>query len=63
MEDAHIIALINNISLFAVFDGHGGKQISEYAKHHFTKILENNANFKSGNYVKALEQSFIELDE
>ena len=45
MEDAHIIALINNISLFAVFDGHGGKQISEYAKHHFTKILENNANF------------------
>lgn len=39
MEDAHIdapgIGADKKNSLFAVFDGHGGAEVSTYAKKHF----------------------------
>jgi serine/threonine protein phosphatase PrpC len=42
MEDAHI-AYINmdnsGISLFGVFDGHGGIEVALYAKRHFKEQL------------------------
>ena len=47
-EDAHIADISQgekkNIDVFGVFDGHGGKEISTFVSHHFTKELINNKN-------------------
>jgi len=39
MEDAHIAKLNveKNISIFGVFDGHGGMEVSEFCKRYFIK--------------------------
>jgi len=44
MEDAHIstLDLAENISLFAVFDGHGGPEVAKFAAEYFGKYLLNN---------------------
>jgi len=41
MEDAHIAAdnLPNNISLFGVFDGHGGPEVAKYVAGAFKATL------------------------
>ena len=65
MEDAHI-AIPNfdiDISLFGVFDGHGGRQVSAFAKKHFPVILKSSPSFKAKNYKQALIESFIEIDK
>lgn len=43
MEDAHIIQpeISFKQSLFAVFDGHGGSAVAEYARDHFGDNFEN----------------------
>ena len=45
MEDAHIhsgnIGPNKNVDVFGVFDGHGGKEVSQYVKIHFVETLEN----------------------
>ena len=41
MEDAHITEISqgksSELDVFGVFDGHGGKEISQFVTHHFTK--------------------------
>ena len=66
MEDAHIASDIalpgqQKGTLFGVFDGHGGKEVAEFAKKHFKKILE--AELKSKDIKTALEQAFLKLDD
>ena len=41
MEDTHLMRVnfMENISLFAVFDGHGGSGISEYLERNFMTVL------------------------
>ena len=41
MEDAHIAIpfFYNNCSLFGVFDGHGGDQVSKFCSESFAKEL------------------------
>lgn len=41
MEDTHLMKVnfMENISLFAVFDGHGGSGISEYLERNFMSVL------------------------
>jgi serine/threonine protein phosphatase PrpC len=41
MEDAHIAALDfePSCSIFGVFDGHGGKEVSLFVKKHFLACL------------------------
>ena len=54
MEDTHICQATEIEggygSLFGVFDGHGGKEVAEYARDHFKKVFMANANFKAGDY-------------
>ena len=46
MEDSHIAEtkLPNDVSIFGVFDGHGGCEVALYVKKHFiSTILKNEA--------------------
>jgi len=61
-EDTCITVSIGNNSLFAVFDGHGGTDISEHLRDNFAKELEKNEDYKTSNYKKALIDTFIKID-
>ena len=66
MEDAHITALDvveGEISLFGVFDGHGGCEVAHYVSNHFIDELKKNESFKKGNYKQALIDVFLLLDK
>lgn len=41
-EDAHISNLEfgENQAIFAVFDGHGGREVAKYSQNHFEEILK-----------------------
>ena len=65
-EDAHIAACDfapGGLSLFAVFDGHGGAEVAKYCKDNFMKELMADENFEAKNYKKALEQTFVKIDK
>ena len=65
-EDAHIAAISQgdkkDIDIFGVFDGHGGKEISQFVSNHFTKELIDNKNLNK-DMSKALKETFIKMDE
>ena len=65
-EDAHIAAISQgdkkDIDIFGVFDGHGGKEISQFVSNHFTKELIDNKNLNK-DMPKALRETFIKMDE
>lgn len=48
--------------LFCVFDGHGGKEVSQYAKERFIEIFTNTPDFKLQKYGPALVDTFMKLD-
>lgn len=64
MEDAHItnLKIAEGISLFAVFDGHGGQEVAKFCGKYFTAELLKNENFSKANYKTALEETFIKMD-
>eukprot|EP01035_Chromulina_nebulosa_P008377 gene8377-11350_t len=51
------------ISLFGVFDGHGGKEVAKFTKLKYAEILTSLESFQAGDYELALRQSFHRLDE
>ncbi len=65
-EDAHIAAVSQgekkDIDVFGVFDGHGGKEISQFVSNHFTQELIINKNIPD-NMSQALKETFIKMDE
>lgn len=67
MEDAHIATISvgpnNHYHIFGVFDGHGGKEVSRFAKKHFVEELLNNQNFKRDDIKSALEETFLKIDQ
>lgn len=65
MEDAHISAfnIAPETHLFGVFDGHGGKEVAKFVERHYTEELLKVPSFKSGDYGKALTESFLRIDE
>lgn len=65
MEDSHISEpeFGDRVSLFAVFDGHGGPEVAKFCNKYFPKYLKENKNYISGNYKTALEETFLKMDE
>jgi protein phosphatase 1G len=65
MEDAAIARcdLTPDVSLFAVFDGHGGKEVAYFAEKHFAEELLKNKNFSALNFELALKETFLKIDE
>ena len=64
MEDAVLYQEITDgVHLFAVFDGHGGPEVSHYAAQLLPKELIKDQNFKLKNYGKALTSTFKKIDE
>lgn len=65
MEDASICHtdLPDNCALFGVFDGHGGLEVAKYCEDKFRDELIKNPNYKNKNYEKALEETFLHIDE
>jgi serine/threonine protein phosphatase PrpC len=45
-----------------VFDGHGGGEVAQFAKTHFTDILKNLKSYQEKNYGDALRQGFLQVD-
>lgn len=64
-EDTHIaeLAVTEDTQLFAVFDGHGGGEVSIYVKEVFVPELRKMENFKEKNYEAALKEVFYKMDE
>ena len=67
MEDAHITEISqgksSELDVFGVFDGHGGKEISQFVTHHFTKELIINKNYINGDLKTGIKETFIKMDE
>lgn len=63
-EDAHITMfdLVPGVHLFAVFDGHGGKEVAIYCERHIPKMLLANEDFQLKNYEPALRTVFLKID-
>jgi len=64
MEDSHIAltGLPGDISIFGVFDGHGGAEVALFVKKHFIPTLIKNDSFLKKDYKKALYDTFLEMD-
>ena len=53
MEDAHVTNLDvieGEVSVFGVFDGHGGCEVARFVESHLVDELKKNESFKKGNY-------------
>lgn len=67
-EDDHLVEMITQPAdgqkamLFCVWDGHGGKEVAEYAREKFKTIFIEQPEFKQGKYKEALIQSFLDFD-
>ena len=46
----HELDIGDGNSLFAVFDGHGGREVALFVEAHLVDELKKNENFKNGNY-------------
>ncbi|XP_063916035.1 probable protein phosphatase 2C T23F11.1 [Zophobas morio] len=66
MEDSHthILSLPDDpdTAFFAVYDGHGGSKISEYAGKHLHKFVTNREEYKKGDVEEGMKQAFLEID-
>jgi serine/threonine protein phosphatase PrpC len=59
MEDASIaVEMDEEISLFGVFDGHGGLEVAKFVQRYFADELKKNINYQKKNYGEALKENF-----
>eukprot|EP01015_Nassula_variabilis_P015354 TRINITY_DN228_c0_g1_i2.p1 TRINITY_DN228_c0_g1~~TRINITY_DN228_c0_g1_i2.p1 ORF type:complete len:383 (+),score=45.55 TRINITY_DN228_c0_g1_i2:101-1249(+) len=65
MEDAHMnyTDLNDKYSLFGVFDGHGGSEVARFCERHFPKVLLQKLEQFPNDAQKALNDSFLEMDQ
>uniref|UniRef100_A0A7S2B869 protein-serine/threonine phosphatase n=1 Tax=Octactis speculum TaxID=3111310 RepID=A0A7S2B869_9STRA len=66
MEDAHLAQLAldqeRELSLFGVFDGHGGPEVAQYAATYMPEVIEATGEYQKGDYVVALKRAFMNMD-
>eukprot|EP00299_Pterocystis_sp_00344_P015894 c7955_g1_i1.p1 GENE.c7955_g1_i1~~c7955_g1_i1.p1 ORF type:complete len:275 (+),score=92.63 c7955_g1_i1:1-825(+) len=64
-EDAHLAKVdwIADKSLFGVFDGHGGKEVSECCAKYLPEVLLKQLESSPENIEQALKSTFLRLDE
>lgn len=67
MEDAHIADVAfdkdKEMYLFAVFDGHGGREVAEFSKAHFGRTLSTLKSYKEDAYTDSLRAAFYAIDD
>lgn len=65
MEDAHncVPNVTDEDSLFGVYDGHGGSEVSLYCALHFSDTLKDLKSYQGGNYEGALKEAFMIIDK
>ena len=67
MEDSHITDISKGenerFNIFGVFDGHGGKEVAEFVKIHFTENFLKNDKLKTNNIKQAIIDTFLKMDE
>ena len=63
-QDAHatILDLDADTAFFAVFDGHGGKEVAMYAAKRLHETLKETESYVAGDVARGLEESFLALD-
>ena len=64
-EDAHLVADVAGVAhtaIFGVFDGHGGREVSNFTTSRFAKVLQGVPAF-SGSLPRALAPAFHRIDE
>lgn len=66
MEDAHthLLSLTDDkdAAFFAVYDGHGGAKVAQYAGGHVHQKITSQPSYKKGEIVEAIKQGFLEID-
>jgi protein phosphatase 1G len=64
MEDADKVVadLGDGTAFFAVFDGHGGKEVSRYLSKHLHHFLKSSPSFSTSNLPDALKEAFLNID-
>ncbi|XP_016657313.1 probable protein phosphatase CG10417 isoform X2 [Acyrthosiphon pisum] len=63
-EDAHVclVDFDDDMSLFGVFDGHGGAEVAQYAVEMLPSLIKNEL-FEQGEYEKALVKAYMDFDD
>ncbi|XP_061401681.1 probable protein phosphatase CG10417 [Musca vetustissima] len=64
-EDAHnaILDFDKNTAFFAVYDGHGGAEVSTYCADKLPTFLKELEAYKNGNFEQALKDAFLGFDQ
>ncbi|KAL4433776.1 hypothetical protein ABPG75_000217 [Micractinium tetrahymenae] len=67
MEDAHIAALdldpATKTSLFSVFDGHGGRAVSQFCAAHLAQEFVGSEAYRRGDLAGAITEAYYRLDQ
>ncbi|XP_060863959.1 probable protein phosphatase 2C 6 [Metopolophium dirhodum] len=63
-EDAHncLLDFDKRVALFAVYDGHGGAEVAQYAAEKLPSLVKNTL-YDSQDYEKALIKAFMDFDD
>lgn len=66
MEDAHthLLSLTEDkdAAFFAVYDGHGGAKVAQYAGSHVHRKIVMQPSYQKGDVVEAIKKGFLEVD-